>query len=281
MIFNKKIKLIIQLILVFSLPIAYSGGAMNEQKVHHERYSEVPDSVWQKLAKKSIYFGHQSVGFNILDGVDAILKEKDSIPLKIEETENPGSYEPGVITHSRIGKNRDPKSKLDGFVDIVQKGKENNADIMFFKFCYVDFNEETDVEAFFNDYQKAFKQLKKEHPKTIFVHVTVPLTTIKQGEGIKAWIKKVVGRPLYGTHENIKRHEFNELIRTTFSGKDVVFDIAEIESTSPDGSRATFESDGKKYYSLATEYTSDGGHLNDVGKKIVAKHLLLTLSNLV
>jgi hypothetical protein len=241
----------------------------------------VPDSVWQKLVKKSIYFGHQSVGFNILDGVNTILKERNSISLKIEETDNPESYKSGVITHSRIGKNRDPKSKLDGFVDIVQKGKENNADIMFFKFCYIDFNAETDVEALFNDYQKAFEQLKKEHPKTTFVHVTVPLTTIKQGEGVKAWIKKVIGRPLDGIAENIKRHEFNEMIRATFVGKEIVFDIAEIESTFPDGGRATFEFDGKKYYNLVPEYTSDGGHLNDVGKKIVAKHLLFTLSNIV
>ena len=63
MILNKKIKLIIQLTLVFfSLPIACSGGAMSEQAVHFEKYSDVPDEVWQKLAKKSIYFGHNPWG---------------------------------------------------------------------------------------------------------------------------------------------------------------------------------------------------------------------------
>ena len=282
MILKKKIKLIIQLTLIFfSLPIACSGGDMSKQAVHYEKYSEVPDAVWQKLAKKSIYFGHQSVGFNILDGVSAILKEKDNIPLKIEEKENPENYKSGVITHSRIGENRVPRSKLDGFVDLVKKGKGNNADIMFFKFCYIDFNEKTDVEALFNDYQEAFEQLKKENPKTTFVHVTAPLTTIKRGEGFKAWIKKVIGKPFKGIPENIKRHEFNEMIRTTYGSKKTVFDLAAVESTFPDGRRATFESDGDVYYSLVPEYTSDGGHLSEAGKKIVAEYLLLTLSNLV
>jgi hypothetical protein len=282
MILKQKTKIFIQLILLFfSLPIACSGGDMNEKATHYEKYSEVPDAVWQKLAKKSIYLGHQSVGFNILDGVSAILKEKNSIPLKIEETENPKQYKPGIITHSRIGENRDPKSKLDGFVDLVEKSKGNNADIMFFKFCYVDFNAETDIDTLFSDYQKAFDRLKKEYPKTTFVHVTAPLTTIKQGEGFKAWVKKVIGRPLEGIPENIKRNEFNEMIRTTYGEKEAVFDLAVIESTLPDGSRATFESDGKTYYRLVPEYTSDGGHLNDRGKKIIAEHLLLTLSNLV
>jgi hypothetical protein len=282
MILKQKTKIIVQLMFMFfSLPIACSGGAMNEQVVHYEKYSDVPDDAWQKLAKKSIYFGHQSVGFNILDGVSELIKEKNNIPLKIEEADTPKMFKPGVLIHSRLGENRLPDSKLNGFVKLVNKDGKNSADIMFFKFCYIDFSEKTDVEALFKDYQKAFEQLKKENPKTTFVHLTTPLTTIKQGEGVKGWIKRIIGRPFDGESENIKRHEFNEMIRTTYSGKEPLFDIAKIESTFPDGRRSTFESDGKTYYSLVPDYTYDGGHLNEVGKKIVAEQFLVTLVNLV
>ena len=282
MILKQKTKIIVQLMLIFfSLPIACSGGDMNEKAVHYNKYSDVPGAVWQKLANKSIYFGHQSVGYNILEGVSTLIKENSDIPLKIEETKTPKTFQPGVLTHSRLGENTVPKSKLNGFVDLVNKDGKNDADIMFFKFCYIDFNEKTDVKALFKDYQKALAQLKQKHPKTIFIHVTAPLTTIKQGEGLKAWIKKIIGRPMEGTMENIKRHEYNEMIRAAYSGKEPLFDLAKIESTFPDGSRSTFESDGKTYYSLVPEYTSDGGHLNDMGKTTVAGHFLVTLVNLV
>ncbi len=58
------------------------------------------------------------------------------------------------------------------------------------------------------------------------------------------------------------------------------FDIAKIESTFPDGTRSTFTKDGKTYYSMVPEYTHDGGHLNEMGRKKVAKQFLLLLANL-
>ena len=35
---------------------------------------------------------------------------------------------------------------------------------------------------------------------------------------------------------------------------------------------------GKTYYSLISEYTRDGGHLNERGRKIVAEQLLIFLT---
>ena len=39
----------------------------------------VPESTWKKLSEKKIYFGHQSVGFNIIKGLEDILKENPQI----------------------------------------------------------------------------------------------------------------------------------------------------------------------------------------------------------
>ena len=42
----------------------------------------------------------------------------------------------------------------------------------------------------------------------------------------------------------------------------------------------TFTKDGENYYSLVPDYTDDGGHLNEKGRKIVAEQLLILLANL-
>ena len=50
--------------------------------------------------------------------------------------------ETGIFAHSKIGKNREPASKLSEFIEIVEKGAGTGADILFMKFCYVDIIEE-------------------------------------------------------------------------------------------------------------------------------------------
>ena len=78
----------------------------------------------------------------------------------------------------------------------------------------------------------------------------------------------------------MNRQIYNEMIIEKYSGIDPIFDIAAIESTYPDGRRSSFTRKGKVYYTLIPDYTNDGGHLNDLGKSIVAEKLLLFLINL-
>ena len=97
--------------------------------------------------------------------------------------------------------------------------------------------------------------------------------------GIKAWIKKLIGKPVGGYDDNIKRNQFNELLKKEYDGKEPVFDLAKMESIRPDGKRETFTKDGKTHYSLVPDYTSDGSHLNETGRKKAAEQLLLLLVN--
>ena len=46
-----------------------SGGEMPEKTVQFPNIKDVPASKWENLSQKKIYFGHQSVGFNIIDGI--------------------------------------------------------------------------------------------------------------------------------------------------------------------------------------------------------------------
>ena len=89
-----------------------------------------------------------------------------------------------------------------------------------------------------------------------------------------------MGRPVFGYHDNIKRGQFNDMLRKQYDGKEPVFDLAKIESTLPDGRRVTFTKDGMTYYSMVPDYTYDSGHLNELGRKIAAEQLLLPLANL-
>ena len=258
------------------LPIACNGGEMEHKAVKFSNLNEVPDSIWEKMADQKLYFGHQSVGYNILNGIETIVKNNPQIRLGIKETYDPDEFEKGTISHSRIGYNSDPVSKLDMFYFIAKSGGAEKADIMFFKFCYVDFDRNTDVNDLFQKYRTTFQKLKTKYPETKFIHLTAPLKTIQDGP--RAWVKNLIGRTLGGTIENAKRNDFNEMIRKTYSAKEPVFDIAAIESTYPDGRRATFEMEGKTYYHLVPAYTNDGGHLNENGRKIVAEQLLLTIA---
>ena len=251
---------------------------MAEEKVHFTSIKDIPESTWSKLSRKKIFFGHQSVGFNIIDGLKDLMKENPQIKLNIVETSNPSDFNHPLFAHVRVGKNMNPKSKIDAFADFMQKGIGNKADIAFFKFCYVDVMAGTDSQKVFDDYKKSMSNLTKKYPKTIFVHVTVPLK--QKQTGPKAWIKKIIGRPLSGVDDNIKRKQFNELLKKEYNGKEPVFDLAKVESTHPDGRTETFTKDGDIFYSLVPDYTYDGGHLNETGRKLAAEQLLVLLANL-
>jgi len=249
------------------------GGDMDNYK----SISDVPIQAWIKLADQKIYFGHQSVGDNILEGIRDVMNKNPQIKLNLVETTDFGSFDAGVFAHSKVGKNVDPKSKIDAFAEILENGAGNKVNIAFLKYCFADVNDKTDINKVFDDYQKILSNLKAKYEHVKFVHMTIPLTTVQSG--IKASIKKIIGRPVDGYDKNINRELYNEKLRTTYGGKELIFDIAKIESTLPDGTRSSFKESGMTYYSLAPEYTYDGGHLNEKGRKLVAEQLLIFLAN--
>jgi hypothetical protein len=251
---------------------------MTEKANPFPSIKDIPASSWEKLSQKKIYFGHQSVGFNIIDGIKDVMKENPQIKLNIIETSDPADFNEAIFAHSRVGKNQDPASKVNEFVTFMGKGIGDKADVAVLKFCYVDFLPSSNVENIFNYYDRSISQLKSRYPGITLIHFTTPLTSIQTGP--KAWIKKIIGRPIDGIDDNIKRHEYNKMLLKKYGGKEPIFDLTGIESTFPDGRRSSFIKDGKTYYSLVPGYTNDGGHLNEKGRKIVAEQLLILLANI-
>ena len=51
------------------------GGNMPQEKVSLPSIKDVPAEKWQELSQKKIYFGHQSLGNNIITGIQDLMKE--------------------------------------------------------------------------------------------------------------------------------------------------------------------------------------------------------------
>lgn len=256
-----------------------NGGEMAEKTTEFPSIKDIPTSSWEKLAQKKIYFGHQSVGNNIIEGIKELMNKYPEIKLNIVRTTDPVDFKGGIFTHSSIGKNDAPKSKIDSFEDLMKKKIDGKVDIVFFKFCFADIIGTTDVNDVFKSYRNTLSELKKLYPKTTFLHVTVPLVTTNKS--IKARFKRMLGKKdIWFYDGNIKRNELNRLILDEYSGREPVFDLAEVESTYPNGRREIFKEGSNIYYAMVPEFTEDAGHLNEEGRKRAAEQLLILLANL-
>lgn len=223
---------------------------------------------WQALDKKRVVFGHQSVGGNILNGIER-LAAQDGVKIDISEQRTAPAQQ--GINHFFIGKNGDPMSKIRDFAATVDAGAAQGADVALMKLCYADFNAATDARQLANAYIVSLESLAQRHPGTSFVAVTVPLMAVQTGP--KAWIKRLIGKQPSGYLDNAKRTEFNTLLRERYLAEDRLFDLARIEAE-PTGKRSTIRVDGQEVEALNPELTNDGGHLNERGQKLVAAAFL-------
>lgn len=231
---------------------------------------KIPENDWNNLALQKIYFGHQSVGNNLLDGIKVHMTENPGINLNIINGVDLENYAKPFFTHEEIGKNGDPKSKIDHFCNTLDNGMGNNASIAGFKFCYADFNSTTDVQNVFEYYRSKIDQMIKKYPNLKIVHFTVPIRTL-QG-GTKGMIKKFMGKDI-GIMDNAARQQFNEQLQKQYN-EQLIFDIAKYESTLPDGNRNYSIVDDKKVYSMVQGYSYDGGHLSAEGKYWISAQFL-------
>ncbi|HEX6693815.1 MAG TPA: hypothetical protein VF035_03830 [Longimicrobiales bacterium] len=241
--------------------------------------SEVSDAEWNALAARRIFFGHQSVGRDIMLGMARLLEANPRIPLAVVQSSEPGAVTGPAFIEARIGKNWAPETKTAAFRSVLDGGfgSEPGA-VAMYKFCYVDVNGGTDADQLFNDYERALEGVRSSYPDLTLVHVTMPLHAVPAGirERIMARV-----RPGTQTRLNIIRHRFNEQLRRRFATVDPIFDLALLESTGPDGLPAFTRYRGEEVPVLAREWTYDGGHLTDEAQDRFAEHLLVFLARSV
>jgi hypothetical protein len=230
----------------------------------------------ERIASRRILFGHQSVGANVLEGIQE-LAQTAGVPLRIVEVSTAASVAPATLGHILVAENGKPLKKLESF-ETAMGDNAGDIDVALVKFCFADFSADTDTKALFAKYRAMIERLKAKHPATTFVHVTAPLTDIQSG--VKAWVKRLFGRAPYGVLENMRRNEYNELVRSAYEGREPVFDLARIESLGPDGRTVTIEWNGRQIPILDSQYTDDGGHLNPIGRLRAARELVSVLASI-
>jgi hypothetical protein len=248
----KKLKRIAYLL----LPLPVGAAALAEDKSIRIGYAQCaalaqsPPAISEKAAKFKWYFAHASVGANMLDGLADLGKsDSASFPYTIVSADEtpPPKTQPGAVYEHNRG-NPSWQNKFDQFESCVSNGWHAPAvDIVMNKLCYID------QLASYKYYIRSMTNLEAAFPDTVFVYMTMPLTTATDAE-------------------NALRHAFNERVREwTHANGRVLFDIADIEAHDSKGQPCTFSHRNKTCQKLCESYTSDGGHLNETSRQLVAR----------
>jgi hypothetical protein len=261
-------------VIVVAVSLSLSAGAVACVGGAADADRSPPQSQRQPLDMKAdidaalamrIFFLHQSVGANLLSGVAALARDagREFSPANLD---HPGEDPRSNWVEAWGG--YDPPKRFDLFISALRSGLKT--DLAFMKLCYRDFQPDTDVADLFARYQSAITMLKRERPDVRFAHVTVPLRA--RPTGIGAGLKRLIHLDREDI-ANVKRLDFNNRLREAFPS-DPIFDLARLESTRPDGTRETFQYNGKAYYSLVPDYTLDGGHLNERAERALGAELI-------
>jgi hypothetical protein len=269
--------LLFVVVVVMVKAITFAPGEMMDKPVKTVFRAELSDKQWQTLAGKKVFFGHQSVGNNILAGVADLQATGAPVRLKIEKTEDPGNYDKPILGHSHIGANGDPVSKIDAFKVILESGIGGKVGVALMKLCYVDIKEGTDLDQVFGHYKKTMANLAGRFPGVELLHSTVPLVALQSGP--KAFVKKILGSPLYGVADNAARGRYNDMLRREYGSTGKLFDLAACESTGPAGKELRFKLGKELFQAMLPAYTNDGGHLNETGRRLIAQEFLLFLAS--
>ncbi|MBL1177518.1 hypothetical protein [Pantanalinema sp. GBBB05] len=273
-------------LMILSITLVF-GGMMHSPLPEFPSINQISQDNWQKLAQQRILFGHASVGGNIVTGIQELQNQHPEITLNLVASETPWTVNRSGLIHFYLGSQPHPHqfsdsalAKIAAFSYLIESRIKNSVDIALFKLCWADINSNTDVVSLFTSYKTTIAKLMQDFPQTTFVQVTTPLVAEPEGvSAIKQWLKRLLGKSSSHLSDNVKINQLNDLIRSEYTGKTPIFDLATIESMLPDGTRQTFSDGGKTFFSLVPEYTSDMGHLNQTGRRVVAEQFLVFLAD--
>jgi len=229
-----------------------------------------------KAAGLRVFFAHQSVGGNIVEGLQELRSLAGDTALHVIHDPAAPALPPAFFAEARLGQNGDPVGKLAAFRRVVDTTLTGRLDVALVKICFVDLGGDsaTDPDSLFAAYHRTVMDLEAAHPGLRVIPVTSPLTVPNYGargrmDLLKGTLKMWLGRP----DDNARRAIFNQRLRAAFPDR-AIFDLANIESTRPDGSRVRYG----RAEAMAPEYTTDGGHLNAFWRKVAARALLRILA---
>ncbi|MCB0910106.1 MAG: DUF4082 domain-containing protein [Propionibacteriaceae bacterium] len=229
------------------------------------------------VAGARVFFGHQSVGGNIISGLTADFADAGIAAPPILSSRTAASGTDPVFQHTSIGTNGDPVGKMQDFARLLNGGIGAHIDVALMKLCYVDFSTSSDPRVIFDRYNSTMSALEAAYPAVTFLYTTAPVMT---EYGASAVAPASIGRLTIdgaAKSDNVARERYNALIRAKYASSGRLFDIAALEAQRDDGRVMAGNDNGTYYYVMNPELTTDGGHLNDKG----SRQLALALARLI
>lgn len=239
-----------------------------------------PAAVSAKVGQLRWFFTHASVGGNLVTGMNVLHAENGTrYPLQIygyDGDDGDGAYHGAVGTEGSEGgadyrAAADPASTSNGFVYECMRGNPDWANklvcfsnsvvasgwrfpkvnVVMDKFCWIDPYADPD------EYCAMMSGLEARYPQTLFVYMTMPLTTETAGS------------------ENDLRNDFNRAVRVFCSdGNKWLLDLADIEAWTEAGVQQTYVSGGTTNQRMVSAYAVGAGggdyHLNAAGRRRAA-----------
>jgi hypothetical protein len=265
-------------VLVAAPLLASACGTPRQRETGEDRVAGEVGAALRALGNARIFFAHQSVGGNIVDGMKSVQQVVGSTAMNIVDLEGVPSSAP-FFAHARLGENGDPKGKTSAFLTTIESGLGNRLDLALQKYCFADIDATTDVQKLFDNYKASMLRLHAEFPRLTVAHVTAPIVRVQSGP--KAFIKLTLGRAPDHYEDNIARERFNDLMRREYQGREPLFDVAALEASRLDSPPDAIAFGGAKVHGLRPEYTDDGAHLNEEAQKRVASAFILFLQRTV
>jgi hypothetical protein len=217
------------------------------------------------LETARVYFGHQSVGRDILAGIAEVAPT-----LQVVQLDQLPTVAGGTLAESSIGVNGQPASKDVAFLEAVEHLAPG--EIALYKYCYLDMAADTNPDSLFASYAATLTAARSSGVRILAA--TMPVTTV--APAWKRWNKQALGR-VTDTDLNLKRQKFNDLVRANYDDRSLV-DLARMESTLENGNRSTIEVAGRVVEVLPDAHTDDGAHLNTRGRRQVATEFVNALA---
>jgi lysophospholipase L1-like esterase len=230
---------------------------------------------WRSVARRRVYFGHQSVGRDIIGGLE-LLDREHGLGMRFVQTRQPSAVAGPAFVDFLAGENTRPATKNRAFMEQLDARPTRDGAVAMLKYCYVDISERTDTQKMFDEYRRTIETIRTRHPDVTVVHLTVPITSVESAA--KAQLKSLLGRPTLRA-ANARRAEYNALVRGAFAGREPLVDVAAIEASGP---RSVPNAQGGRGHveALDDAFTHDGGHLNALGARAVAAAMLDVLGAL-
>jgi hypothetical protein len=233
---------------------------------------------WSGIGARTVYFAHQSVGADIVAGVES-LKRDHSLPLRIVRATDPSTISDPAFVHFFVGQKRDYASKNAALLRLLEAPTRAHQPVVVFKYCHGDIKSPDDGNAMFEAYHDTVDTIQFEHPDVTVVHSTIPLALVAEN-AVKSGARLFLG--LHSERElAVARHRYNELLRTEFGGTEPIFDIAKLQATRQDGTIERFAFGGAFIETLAADNTSDGCSLSACAQTVAAAELLEVLSEAI